>query len=236
MIYAVRCFVDPTIPMNEGCFRPVQVQLPEGTLVNPRPPAACGGRVVTVTAAVEAILDALAAGPPRSAVAASALIHVFTLTGTGGDGQRWLNLFYEFGGIGARQGSDGPDATGCFFLGGRSVIPQIEPLEAQYPFVAETSRLRPDSGGPGEWRGGLGVELATADARGRRAHRAGRPYGGAAARAPRAAGPGWAARSWSNAADGVLRAAGAQADADPAAARRRLRHAHVGRRRTRAGG
>jgi N-methylhydantoinase B len=159
VIYAVRCVMDPTIPMNEGCFRPVHVHLPEGTLVNPFAPAACGGRVVTVAAAVDAILDAFATARPDLAVAASGLIHVFTLTGLGSDGQRWLNMFYEFGGIGARQGSDGPDATGCFFLGGRSVIPQIEPLEAQYPFIAETSRLRPDSGGPGEWRGGLGVEL-----------------------------------------------------------------------------
>jgi N-methylhydantoinase B len=159
VIYAVRCFMDPTIPMNEGCFRPVQVHLPEGTLVNPRPPAACGGRVVTVAAAVDAILEALAGARPDLAVAASGLIHVFTLTGLDSGGERWLNMFYEFGGIGARQGSDGPDATGSFFLGGRSVIPQIEPLEAQYPFIAETSRLRPDSGGPGEWRGGLGVEL-----------------------------------------------------------------------------
>src|SRR4029453_10524655 len=56
VVYAMRCFVDPTIPMNEGCFRPLAVHLPSGTLVNPEPPAACGGRVMTVAAAVEAIL------------------------------------------------------------------------------------------------------------------------------------------------------------------------------------
>ena len=72
--------MDPTIPMNEGCFRPVHVHLPEGTLVNPRPPAACGGRVVTVAAAVDAILEAFAMARPDLAVAASGLIHVFTLT------------------------------------------------------------------------------------------------------------------------------------------------------------
>jgi N-methylhydantoinase B len=146
--------------MNEGCFSSIRTVLPEGSLVNPRPPAACGGRVVTVAAAVEAILAAMAQARPDHAVAASALIHVYTLSGTQPDGEPWLTLGYEFGGIGARTGSDGPDATGAYFLGGRSVIPQIEPLEAQLPFIAERWALVPDSGGPGRWRGGLAVELA----------------------------------------------------------------------------
>ena len=157
VVYGIRCFVDPTIPMNEGCWRPITVTLPPGTLVNPDPPAACGGRIVTVAAAAEAILGALAGARPELATAASGLIHVYTLAGTR-DGRPWLNLFYEFGGIGGRVGSDGPDATGCLFLGGRSVIPQVEPIEAGYPIVVRAARLCPDSGGPGEWRGGLGVE------------------------------------------------------------------------------
>jgi len=158
VVYAVRCFVDPTIPMNEGCFRPLHTRLPDGTLVNPDPPAACGGRLVTVAAGVEAILEALAKAQPDHAVGASALIHVFSLAGVDAGGTSWLNLFYEFGGLGARAGSDGPDANGAFFLGGRSVLPQIEPLEAQYPLVVRSSRLWVDSGGAGTWRGGLGVE------------------------------------------------------------------------------
>jgi len=158
VVYGIRCFVDPTIPMNEGCWRPITAHLPPGSLVNPTAPAACGGRIVTVAAAVDAILGALAAARPDHATAASGLIHVFTLAGRR-DGTPWLNLFYEFGGVGARVAADGPDATGCFFLGGRSVIPQVEPIEAGNPIVVRASRLRADSGGPGEWRGGLGVEL-----------------------------------------------------------------------------
>jgi N-methylhydantoinase B len=145
--------------MNEGCFRAVRMQLPRGTLVNPNPPAACGGRVISVTAAIEAVLAALAQARPDHRVAPSALIHVYSLTGVDADGRRWVSLFYDFGGIGGRHGVDGPDATGCYFLGGRSVIPQIEPLEAQYPFVVRRSRLLPDSGGAGRWRGGLGTEI-----------------------------------------------------------------------------
>jgi N-methylhydantoinase B len=158
VVYAIRCFADAGIAMNEGCFRPLEVHLPRGSLVNPEPPAACGGRLVTVTAATEAILAALAQARPGGAVAASSLIQVYALSGGRADGSTWLNLLYEFGGLGARAGADGPDATGAFFLGGRSVIPQVEPLEAQYPFVVRSARLLPDSGGPGTWRGGLGVE------------------------------------------------------------------------------
>jgi N-methylhydantoinase B len=158
VVYAVRCFADSTIPMNEGCFRPLTVDLPRGTIVDPNPPAACGGRLVTVAAVTEALLQALAAAAPDHAVAASALIHVVALSGCHPDGEVWLTLLYEFGGLGARTGADGPDATGAYFLGGRSVIPQVEPLEAQFPFVIRSTRLLPDSGGRGTWRGGLGVE------------------------------------------------------------------------------
>jgi N-methylhydantoinase B len=163
VMFAVRCFVDPTIPMNEGCFRPVRVTIPEGTVANPRPPAACGGRVVTVAAAVEAILGAFSAARPDLAVASSGLVHVLTLAGVADPSSPdpgWLTMLYEFGGIGARQGSDGPDATGAFYLGGRSTIPQVEPIEAQHPLRIVRSALRKDSGGAGRWRGGLGVELA----------------------------------------------------------------------------
>jgi len=158
VLFAIRCFLDPSIPMNEGCFRPIEVRLPSGTVVNPDPPAACGGRIVTVAAAIDAILDALSSCRPDRGVAPSGLVQVFTLSGVDAAGARWITLLFEFGGIGARTGSDGPDATGAFFLGGRSVIPQIEPLESQYPFVVRRSRLLADSGGIGRWRGGLGVE------------------------------------------------------------------------------
>ncbi len=157
VLYAVRCFVDPSIPMNEGCFRPVDVVFRRGSLLDPTPPAACGGRVVAVTAVCEAVLDALSRARPDRSTAASSVIHPYTLSAPGGL-DPWLVLSYEYGGLGARHGSDGPSATGAFFLGGRNVVPQIEPLEARLPLVFEAQRLIPDSGGAGRWRGGLGVE------------------------------------------------------------------------------
>ncbi|MEE2663555.1 MAG: hydantoinase B/oxoprolinase family protein [Myxococcota bacterium] len=155
-LHSVRCFVDPTVPMNEGCYGPVEVVFRRGSLLDPEPPAACGGRVVAVTAACEAALAALSEARPEQATAASSVIHPFTLSGMGGN--PWMLLSYEYGGIGARRGSDGPSATGAFFLGGRNVVPQIEPLEARFPIRVEAQRLIRDSGGAGRTRGGLGVE------------------------------------------------------------------------------
>jgi len=66
----------------------------------------------------------------------------------------------DFGGLGARSTCDGPDATGAFVLGGRGAVLQVEPFEAQYPVMIEHVRARIDSGGPGEHRGGLGIDTA----------------------------------------------------------------------------
>ncbi len=156
-LYAVRCFVDPSIPMNEGCFTPVDVIFRKGSLLDPHAPAACGGRVVAVTAVCEAIVAALSQAKPELATAASSVIHPYTLSAPSRL-EPWLLLSYEYGGLGARRGSDGPSATGSFFLGGRNTVPQIEPLEATLPIIFERQRLLPDSGGAGQWRGGLGVE------------------------------------------------------------------------------
>ena len=159
-IYSVRCFVDPEIPMNEGCYAPVEVVFRRGSLLDPAPPAACGGRIVSVTAACEAVLEALSQARPEHATAASSVIHPFTLSGIGAN--PWMLLSYEYGGIGARRSSDGPDATGALFLGGRNVVPQVEPLEARFPIRVDAQRLVTDSGGAGRQRGGLGVETRIA--------------------------------------------------------------------------
>jgi N-methylhydantoinase B len=95
---------------------------------------------------------------PEHAVAASSVIHPYTVSGRGPDGQPFVLLSYEFGGIGGRHGLDGPDATGAFFLGGRNTVPQVEAVEATMPLLVERQGYAVDSGGAGRWRGGAGVE------------------------------------------------------------------------------
>lgn len=161
VLFAVRCFVDATIPMNEGCFAPLVINFPRGSLVNPHPPAACGGRIVTVSAAMEAIVNALSVALPERALASSGVVHLYAMNGLRpGTSSPWLVMAMDFGGLGARASCDGPDATGSFVLGGRGAVLQAEAFEAQYPVTIEHTRVRCDSGGAGRWRGGLGIDTA----------------------------------------------------------------------------
>ncbi|WP_051467064.1 hydantoinase B/oxoprolinase family protein [Actinomadura oligospora] len=171
VLYAVRCFVDPALPMNEGCFTPVDIRLPRGTLVHCTRPFPGGGRFGTVAAAEEAVLSAIA---PDGA-AASGILQAFSISGVR---TPWLHMAFDLGGTGARPDGDGVDATGALFGGGRNIVPQVEPVEARLPVRIEEVSLIPDSGGRGRHRGGLGtrtvlrvLEDARVDTRGDRLRR-----------------------------------------------------------------
>ncbi|MCA2227456.1 hydantoinase B/oxoprolinase family protein [Nonomuraea aurantiaca] len=153
-VFAVRCFLDPTIPMNDGCLRAIEVRLPEGSLLNARSPYPCGGRYVPIYAAMEAIFQALSDAVPERAIAPSGILQPFSIAAVGAP--YWIHLSYDFGGVGARQGLDGPDATGVHFGIGRNSVPQTEPVESRCPLIVESIETIPDSGGPGRHRGGLG--------------------------------------------------------------------------------
>ncbi|WP_169729430.1 hydantoinase B/oxoprolinase family protein [Thermoactinospora rubra] len=152
-VFGVRCFLDPTIPMNEGCLRALDIRLPEGSLLNARPPHPCGGRFVPVYAAMEAVFQALSDAVPERAIAPSGILQPFSIAAVGAP--YWIHLSYDFGGVGARAGLDGPDATGVHFGLGRNSVPQAEPVESRCPIVVESVETVPDSGGPGRYRGGL---------------------------------------------------------------------------------
>ncbi|MFC4119243.1 hydantoinase B/oxoprolinase family protein [Nonomuraea zeae] len=153
-VFAVRCFLDPAIPMNDGCLRAIEVLLPEGSLLNARSPYPCGGRYVPIYAAMEAVFQALSDAVPERAIAASGILQPFSIAAVGAP--YWIHLSYDFGGVGARQGLDGPDATGVHFGIGRNSVPQAEPVESRCPLIVESIETIPDSGGPGRFRGGLG--------------------------------------------------------------------------------
>ncbi|MBC6463116.1 hydantoinase B/oxoprolinase family protein, partial [Actinomadura sp. HBU206391] len=175
VMYALRCFVDPSLPMNEGCFAPVEVRMPLGSLVNCTRPYPGGGRWATVAAAEEAIFAALTQALPDRGVAASGILQAFSVSGAH---RPWLHMSFDLGGMGASADRDGPDATGALFGGGRNIIPQVEPIEARLPLRVEEVSLIADSGGPGRHRGGLGtrtvlrmLEDARVDTRGDRLRR-----------------------------------------------------------------
>jgi N-methylhydantoinase B len=152
---AVKCLTDPYGPMNEGALRPITVKAPEGSFLNPRPPAGGGPRAIICYRTFEAVIGALAAAlPDRVAAAAS---HFANPTFGGWDrtrDRRFVAYELVLSGTGARASKDGCEAMAYAF--NASNIP-VEAQEANQPIVIERFELIPDSGGPGRFRGGCGI-------------------------------------------------------------------------------
>jgi N-methylhydantoinase B len=150
--------IDPTIPNNAGCYRPVKIVLPEGTIVNARPPAAVNARAVVVRRTVDTLLGALASALPDRIPAASNG-HPVILALSGQDtAQRssWITNEIGTGGMGARPRKDGDDCIQTDTSNAQNI--PIEALEMECPVRVGYRRLRRDSGGAGRFRGGVGFE------------------------------------------------------------------------------
>jgi N-methylhydantoinase B len=157
--YTLKCITNPTIPMNDGCFRPVEVYAPKGTIMNPVPPAAvAGGNTETSQRNVDVLLKAFAQIiPKRICAACQGTTNSVSVGGMDPKtGKPWS--FYETiaGGFGGRHGIDGVDAIHTHMT--NTMNTPIEAVEGIYPLRFLTYALRMDSGGPGKWRGGVGVE------------------------------------------------------------------------------
>ena len=153
--FVVRCVTDPEIPPNHGCYDPVTVAAPEGSLLNPRPPAAVvGGNVETSQRATDVAFLALAkAAPDRVPAQGQGTMNNLTIGGRDGS-----FTYYETigGGFGARADRDGMDGVQVGMT--NTLNTPIESIETEYPLTVEQYRFRADSGGPGRYRGGLGLE------------------------------------------------------------------------------
>jgi N-methylhydantoinase B len=152
---------DRTIPLNAGVLRRVRMTLPEGSVVNPKFPAACGVRYATVLRIYDAVLGALARAVPEDIPAASGgqgCMVALSLPDPAA-GRRHVTVIEPMigggGGRPARDGVDGCDAS----LGFLKTTP-AETLEAEVPIVVRRFHLIPDSAGPGPFRGGFGVRMA----------------------------------------------------------------------------
>lgn len=157
-VFALRCYLDPEIPLNEGFYRCLDIELPPGTLVNPNHPAACNLRMATVQAMIDAISRALSGAYPHHAAAAAGLVSTVTAHGKQLDGATsWSFLDVFFGIGGGRAGADGADGSPFIIYGASNYDRNIESYELEFPMVYEEYRLLRDSGGPGRWRGGCGL-------------------------------------------------------------------------------
>jgi 5-oxoprolinase (ATP-hydrolysing) len=145
-LYVFRTLVDDTIPLNEGCLKPIRLIVPEGSMLNPRYPAAVvAGNVETSQAVVDCLYGALGV-----LAASQGTMNNFTF----GDATR---QYYETiaGGSGAGPGFDGTAAVQTHMTNSRLTDPEV--LETRFPVLLEEFSIRRGSGGDGANRGGDGA-------------------------------------------------------------------------------
>lgn len=152
LYYSVRVATDPTIPPNAGCYRPVSLHAPEGTVVNARAPAAvAAGNVETSQRIADVLCGALAKAATDRVPAASQGTMNNVLIGND------EFAYYETvaGGQGARPFRDGQSGIHTGMTNTQNT--PIEALHTHYPFRVTAYTLRRESGGEGKYRGGDGI-------------------------------------------------------------------------------
>lgn len=146
VLYVFRTLVADDIPLNAGCLKPLEIIVPEGCLLNPRPPAAVvAGNVETSQAIANALYGALGV-----MAASQGTMNNFTFG----------NQHYQYyeticGGSGAGASFDGADAVHTHMTNSRLTDPEV--LEWRFPVILEEFAIRTHSGGIGKYRGGNGV-------------------------------------------------------------------------------
>lgn len=157
--YAIRCVTDPEIPPNHGCYRPVEIDAPPGTIVNAQPPAAVvGGNLEVSQRATDTILGAFAQQVPERALGGcQGTMNNVTFGGTDPrDDSPYAFYETEGGGFGGRINKDGMDGVHVHMS--NTLNTPAEVLETAYPLRVNRYEYRVDSGGPGKHRGGLGLQ------------------------------------------------------------------------------
>ncbi|HZZ94138.1 MAG TPA: hydantoinase B/oxoprolinase family protein [Usitatibacter sp.] len=146
VLYVFRTLVDDDIPLNAGCLKPIQIVIPERSMLNPSPPAATvAGNVETSQCITDAIYGALGAMG-----ASYGTMNNFTFG----------NARYQYyetisGGTGAGPGFDGADAVQAHMTNSRLTDPEV--LEWRFPVRIDGHQIRAGSGGRGKWHGGNGA-------------------------------------------------------------------------------
>lgn len=156
--YALKCVLDPTTPNNSGSLRPFTITAPEGSIVNATRPAPVWARHLTGHYLPFVVMGALKQVMPDRIIADSGAPG-WSAYFKGIDPvsrRRFVRMFFMTGGYGARPSSDGPS---CLAFPTNVSNTPVEAFEANTPMLVTCKELIPDSGGAGQWRGGLGQRL-----------------------------------------------------------------------------
>ena len=157
-VYPVKCALDPFTPRNEGSYQAITVSAPERSILNPLYPAPVSARQLTGHLLAGAIYKALSPVLPKQIIAecggAPTMRALFS--GINRDGDRFSQVLFASGGMGALPHRDGMSTTAFPTNVGAG---SIEAYESVAPLLVWKKRLRTDSGGAGTFRGGLGQEV-----------------------------------------------------------------------------
>lgn len=146
----------PALPANAGVMRPIEVVVPEDSLLAAKFPAPTGGYTETILRMIDVVFSAFAQAAPERVVAnASGTINALSIAGKRKNGQPWVMFSFYGGGHGGSIETDGLNHGNAPIS--TATIPPMEILEAAYPVMFRTWALRPDSAGAGAHRGGLGA-------------------------------------------------------------------------------
>jgi len=160
LAHAAIMYIAPAdLAKNEGSMRPVEILAPKGLIVNANPPApVCMSTNHCAEEIVEAIFKALSQAVPKEVNAGFSRRLRYAITGKDPrTGRQFIwHFFLARGGGGATYGYDGWPGVGEINVAGGIRSPSIEVTEERFPFFIRRHELRPNSGGSGAWRGGLG--------------------------------------------------------------------------------
>jgi N-methylhydantoinase B len=144
------------VPANAGCLAPIEFVIPETTLLAVSAPRPVGGYTETILRVIDVIFGAFAqAAPERAQGSPFATINALSLAGWRAHGRKWVMFCFFGGGLGGNPEGDGLNHSNNPIS--TATIPPVEILESLYPVMFTQWALRPDSGGPGRHRGGLGA-------------------------------------------------------------------------------
>jgi N-methylhydantoinase B len=155
---AMKALLDPQAHINEGAFRPFRISVPDGSLLNASYPAPMGGFVEVLRRVESALMGAMSrciseqmAGDTKGCGNHVNISHI------AGNAIHSIHYEYPAGGTGAFRGGDGSNAVREWDAGDFSSIHSAEIVEEEHPCLVDECTLASDSGGAGQWRGGLGL-------------------------------------------------------------------------------
>ncbi len=154
--YSLKCALLPDVPSNSGCYKPIHVIAPEGSVVNCKPPASVTNRTRTGWYLAPLIFGALSQVVPNQVMASGGLMTGYKVYGIAKDESTFNAWLFNAGGLGGNAHGDGASST--IFPSSASNVP-TELFEVAVPVLVHEKELVPNSGGAGKHRGGLGQRV-----------------------------------------------------------------------------